>query len=347
MKIFIKTFGCRVNQIESESLLENFERAGHSITDDFHSADICLLNTCTVTAQADKDAQKILRLVSARNPKCKIIATGCYASVDPEGILRNAPSAQIVPNQEKENIAAKISPLCEGKKGFAVSGHRGHCRAFVKIQDGCGERCAYCIVPLARAQKSSKPSEDVIAEITGLIKNGFKEIVLCGINIGNYLCPKSSANLAKLLKKVLALEGNFRIRLSSVEAGNITEELLSAAQTGGEKFCRYFHLPLQCASDKVLADMGRKYNSDFFAGKVGLIRSVFPDAGLFDDVIAAYPTETEDDFAQTLSFIKKINFSGLHVFRFSPRPKTKAAGLKPLPVKESKERANVLRAIDA
>jgi len=189
MNVYLKTFGCRVNQSATESLRERIVKAGHKICEKFEDADSAVINGCSVTGEADKDCARLLRLISRRNPKCHIIVTGCYATVFPQAALSNAPSAELVPNPRKQDIpsdffgADKISGF-----GWRATAHHGHSRAFVKIQDGCKGGCKYCIVPQARAEMTSKFVAETLAEIRSLTDNGYGEIVLSGINIGNYNC---------------------------------------------------------------------------------------------------------------------------------------------------------------
>jgi len=347
MRIYVKTFGCRVNQVESQSLCEQFEAAGHEICSEFDTADVCVLNTCTVTAEGDKDVERTLRLISRRNPAARIFAAGCYAQAHPEKVLKNAPGAEIFGTERKKDIAKILGGAGMSGFGWRTTGHRGHSRAFVKVQDGCAGGCAYCIVPLARPTLSSKPMAEAVDEVCTLVRNGFAEVVLSGINIGNYKCPDTGAELPQLLAALFAIKGDFRIRLSSIEQGNITPGLIDICLRAGDMFCPHFHIPLQHGADKVLAEMGRRYKRSSYAEKAALVRSAWPLAGIYADVIAGYPTETEADFADCASFIERNALSGLHVFRFSPRPKTRAEALKPLPPEVVRHRAEALRSLDA
>lgn len=360
MKIFLKTFGCRVNQVETQSLLEKFISGGHSITDELQEADTCVVNTCTVTGEADKDAERFIRRISRKNPGLRLVVTGCYATLHPGKVLANAPAAEIVGNEEKKSLASRIAdssdsllsrsrvPCSAGPSSFSiVTGSRGRSRAFVKVQDGCDLQCAYCVVPLARPHKVSKPLRLVKEEVLGLINAGFGEIVLCGIRLGIYRCPESGAGLAELLEEICALKGNFRIRFSSIGVTEISQRLIDAALKCGDRFCDYFHVPLQSGSDRVLMEMGRLYDTAFYSGKVKLLRKSFPELGLYCDVMAGYPTETEGDFLKTRQFINQTGFSGLHVFRYSKREGTPAAGLGNLDEKIVRARTSRLRELDS
>lgn len=342
MKFFIKTFGCRVNQVESQAVLEQFLAAGALPTKTFEEADLCLLNTCTVTHQADKDVEKTIRQILRRNPAARLVLTGCYASAHETKIKQSFPSVEIVGKYDLGRVLFGTEDIC-----WTVSGHEGHSRAFVKIQDGCDCFCSYCIVPFARKEKRSKSNQEVLSEIRLLADNGFAEIVLTGINIGNYACPISGKDLAALCLDIAALPGEFRVRFSSIELQTVTEGVIDAMAQYPQRFCNYLHLPLQSGADPVLHAMNRHYTIEEYAEKIRILRKKIPQIGLFADVIAGFPTETEEDFNNTCQFITDLKLSGLHVFSFSPRPGTRAALLEQLPPAEIKKRAEKLREIDS
>lgn len=345
MKIFVKTFGCRVNQVETQAVLEKLAAAGHEFCKTYEEADACVINTCTVTARADSDAARLLRQISSRRPQARLIVTGCFAQLNPDKVLLSAPGAELVPNPRKQDISLLLGAP-ESAAGWAVTGLRGRTRAFIKIQDGCDRYCSYCAVPLARSVKYSKNSLAALKEVRALADCGIREIVFSGINIGEYKCPDTGRGLAALLAEAARIPGDFRLRFSSVEAFSINEELLDAAAGAGEKFCRYFHIPLQTGSPSVATAMNRKCRPDDFRQAVGLVRRAMPEASVFSDVIAGYPSETDAEFLETTAFIETLGLSGLHVFSFSSRPGTAAAKLKPLPPDLVRERARRLRALD-
>lgn len=338
---FIKTFGCRVNQVESQAILEQFRQAGFVPAADFEHADICVLNTCTVTHQADKDVEKLIRQILRRNSTVRLILTGCYAAAHREHIQQEFPSAEIVGKYDLGRVLFNQKDIC-----WTVSGHEGHSRAFIKIQDGCDNFCSYCIVPYARNIKRSKLLGDVLREIEKLVQNGFLEVVLTGINIGNYVCPQTGADLAALCEQIAMLPGKFRIRFSSIELPTVTDGIIEQMHEHPTRFCNYFHLPLQAGCDKILQDMNRHYFTQDYAKRVADLRAQVPQIGIFADVIAGYPTETEEDFKTTYEFIKSQRLAGLHVFSYSPRPGTPAAQLPQLPTAEIKRRADKLRELD-
>lgn len=340
MKIYIKTFGCRVNQVESEALLEEFLRRGHQIISSPQYADICIINTCSVTRNADRDALKEANLIKRKSPNARLILTGCFARHGAKEILEKVRQAEIV---QKENLPQE---LFKQNIDWTVKEHHGKTRAFVKIQDGCTNFCTYCIVPFTRPIKTSKPKQIVLKEIKNLIATGYKEIVLTGINIGNYLCPETKTNLAGLVKEIFALDGAFRMRFSSIELPTVTDELLEVVSKAGNKFCNYLHLPLQSGSSKVLKEMNRHYTAEDFEKRVKEIRQKIKDIFIYTDIIAGFPTESLEDFETSVAFVRKIGFTGLHVFSYSPRPMTAAAKLPQIKPTEIKRRADILREKD-
>ena len=338
---FIKTFGCRVNQVESQALWEEFLRQGYVPADSFETADVCLLNTCTVTHQADKDVEKQIRQILRRNPRARLVLTGCYAAAHEKMVRDKFPQAEIIGKYDLGKTLFNVPDVC-----WTVSGHEGHSRAFIKIQDGCDCFCSYCIVPYARPVKRSKPLADVLHEIEVLQQKGFAEIVLTGINIGNYLCPQTGTDLAGLCAAIARLPGRFRVRFSSIELQTVTDGIIDQMALRPDRFCNYFHLPLQAGCDKILKDMHRHYDTAAYRARVEDLRRRVPQIGIFADVIAGFPTETEADFEATAAFIREVRLAGLHVFSYSPRPGSPAAALKQLPHEEIKRRSDALRALD-
>ncbi len=340
MKIFIKTYGCRVNQVESEALLEEFLAQGHEITQDYKNANLCFINTCSVTANADKEAEKFIRTLLKQNPAAQIIVSGCFARVKKDYLLQKYPTLKIY---FKEDLS---KALFNKEIDWSVKEHSGHSRAFIKIQDGCDCFCSYCIVPYTRPIKTSKPKEIVLSEIKNLLANNYSEIVLTGINIGNYSCPKTKANLADLCAEIFALPGNFRVRFSSIEINTISDDLIDVLSKAGEKFCSYLHLPLQSGSSKVLKDMRRHYTAEEFLARLNYIRTKIKDLFVYTDIIAGFPTETEQDFKQSAEFLKQAKFAGLHVFSYSARQGTPAAQMAQLNPNIIKERSLILHKLD-
>ncbi|OGR41658.1 MAG: hypothetical protein A2X35_12335 [Elusimicrobia bacterium GWA2_61_42] len=346
MKVYFKTVGCRVNQVETESLREKFAELGHSCAETPEEADLVVVNTCSVTAKADRDCVAFLKKTAAANPGAAIAVTGCLATLDPAKILAAAPGATLFANKEKESIPAVFCGTAASADFFSVTKSHGKARAFIKVQDGCNLKCAYCLVNLARSELKSKPLEAAVSEVKKLVEAGFAEIVLCGTRLGIYRCKETGANLAELMRRLFALDGNFRLRFSSVESEELTPELLKVLKAAGPRFCDYFHLPLQAGADPVLKAMGRLYTAAQYKAKVEELRSIFPGVGIYADIIAGYPAETAEDFSAALAFVKGCGLSGLHVFSFSARPGTAAAALIPLPPKTVSARSAALRALD-
>lgn len=346
MKVYFKTVGCRVNQVESESLRAKFSALGHTAAASPEEADLVVVNTCSVTAKADRDCVSFLKRTAAANPAAAIAVTGCLATLEPAKILAAVPKASVFANSDKEKIPSLVCGAPAPEDFFSVEGFKGRSRAFVKVQEGCDLKCSYCLVNLARNKVSSKPLKTAVSEIKKLVSSGFAEIVLCGTRLGIYRCPETGADLAALVSELFALPGRFRVRFSSIEPGEISTPLLRALAVPGGRFCDYFHIPLQSGSDAVLRAMGRNYDTDRYFSRLEEIRSFFPSAGLYADIIAGYPSETEPDFSKSLEFVRSSGLSGLHVFSFSARPGTRAAALTPLPPAAVKERSLALRALD-
>lgn len=312
-KLFIYTFGCKINQYESQIIKEKYCLNSYTYTGDFEQADVIIINSCSVTAHADKQCEQIIKKFHAKNEKAKIILTGCFAKVSKEKILQKFPFVEIVMKEE----------MLKGSEQ-RIKTFDNHSRAFVKIQDGCNSFCSYCIVPYARNIMWSKSIDKIIEEIDNLTDIGYSEIVLTGIHIGKY-----DKGVSYLLNQIYKnINKNFRIRLSSIEVNEITDELISIMKNEKERFCRHLHIPLQSASDTVLKDMNRKYLSEDFLDKMNLLKQNFNDISITTDVICGFPTETDKDFEITYKFLKDNEFARLHVFPFSPRQGTEAYKLK-------------------
>ena len=313
MNIYIYTFGCKINQYESQIIKEHYCLKNFNYVDNFEKADLIVINSCSVTSHADKQCDQIINKFHTKNPQSKIILTGCYAKVSKEKILEKFPFIEI---KTKEDFLAKTQQK--------ITSFDNHSRAFIKIQDGCNSFCSYCIVPYARNFLWSKPSEEIIKEINTLLDVGYSEIVLTGIHIGKY-----DKGIAYLLSNIYkSIDRNFRIRLSSIEVNEITTDLIDIIKKEQERFCCHLHIPLQSASDNVLKDMNRKYLSNDFFNKINLLKENFKDISITTDVICGFPTETDNDFDITYNFLKDNKFARLHVFPYSKRQGTKAFNMK-------------------
>jgi threonylcarbamoyladenosine tRNA methylthiotransferase MtaB len=331
VKVSFQTFGCKANQYDTELLRTRLESGGGESVEDFREADLCLVNSCSVTAKADQECRQFVRRLLRENPLARIVVTGCYASHAPEDLKALSPRVEVYSNKDKEGLPAclgfEVAPEVWGLSRFA---HRA--RAFVKIQDGCKAPCRYCIIPQTRSAYWSKPVDHVLNEVQTLVAGGHGEIVFTGIRLGLYHGKSSDgkgADLTNLLARIIDLPGRFRIRLSSLEVTEIPDKLIQLA-AGTDKICAHFHIPLQSAEDGVLKDMGRWYRFADYADRVSAVRRFLPEAAVTADVLTGFPTESEAAFEETFRRIDSLNLSGLHAFPYSSRPGTVSADLKPL-----------------
>lgn len=347
MKIWTYTFGCKVNQYETELLRHRMAGPADILVRNPAEADLCLINTCSVTSFADKEARQMIRKVLRSNATARTIVTGCYATRAPEEVRKISPRIELYTNAEKAEL-----PSCVGfevaDRPLGIHQFAGRTRAFLKIQDGCRAPCNYCIIPTVRPTMTSKPVADALAEIQALVAHGYQEIVLTGIRLGLYRAKDAdgtAVTLTGLLKRMVALPGKFRIRLSSLEVTEVTDDLI-AYVASEPRICRHFHIPMQSGDSGVLADMKRWYDVDFYKDRIRAVRAAMPDCGLTADVMVGYPTETDERFETTRANIEEMALSGLHVFRFSARETTPAAKLTPLHPQIVIGRAAVLGKLD-
>ena len=330
MKIYVKTFGCRVNQAEGESLKAALLAGGSSESAGFEDADVCVVNTCTVTAEADREALALLRRVARRNPAARLVVTGCLATRDPGLVRSAAPSAVLVGNDAKAEIPAMFG-CSPAPAEAALPSVSGRSRAFLKIQDGCNMSCAYCTIPSIRPALSAAPLPELLERVRALAAAGVPEIVLCGIRLGRYLwrAPgEARVDLGGLVTRMIDIPGDFRVRLSSLEVTDASDSLLSLMTSSKGRLCPSLHLPLQSGSNSVLKRMNRWYSREFYRRRVDAYRAAVPRGALFSDIITGFPGETEAEHEDSLDFAKSLEFDGLHIFRYSPRPGTAAAAEK-------------------
>ncbi|PKM76561.1 MAG: tRNA (N(6)-L-threonylcarbamoyladenosine(37)-C(2))-methylthiotransferase MtaB [Firmicutes bacterium HGW-Firmicutes-15] len=345
-KIAFHTLGCKVNQVETEQMIEEFTKRGYRIVEFGDPADVCIINTCTVTHISDRKSRAMLRRAVRANPDALVVATGCVAQVDADQLTKIEGIGLIVGNHDKDHIAdivddfimekeagqqVWVEPICltDSLRPVLYSQSHLRTRAFVKIQDGCQSFCSYCIVPFARGPVRSKAPDDVIAEISQLICLGYREIVLTGIHTGLYGVDLPGWNITRLLEKILwNISGDYRIRLSSIEPLELNDQLI-ALMAGDKRLCRHFHIPLQSGSDRILTSMRRRYNREYYRDLVLKTAALIPGAAFTADVMVGYPTETELDFQDTYDLIKDLPLYELHVFKYSPRAGTSAAILVP------------------
>ena len=342
-RVALYTMGCKTNQYDSNRLAAEFEAAGFQLVPFDAAADIYVINTCTVTAEADREARNASRRALARNPEALVIATGCYPQVNPEP-MAEIPGVRLVGgNDLKRDLVARVRALLaeEGAPAgstvesepapsrAALTGVSaiGRTRHVVKIQEGCNHRCAYCVVPHARGPARSRPVAEVVEEVRRVADAGFREVVLTGTCIGSYGKDfRPRVKLAECVAAVAAVPGLKRVRISSIEPWDVDDELI-ALVAGDPVVCAHFHLPLQSGDDGLRRRMRRAGTSAQFADLVARIRERLPDAGITTDVIVGFPGETDAEFEVTRDFCKRMQFSRMHIFRYSPRPFTHAATL--------------------
>jgi threonylcarbamoyladenosine tRNA methylthiotransferase MtaB len=354
----IVTFGCKVNQFDSAMMAEALAGSGCAPPPADASPDLVLVNTCTVTGRADQQARQTIRRLARQHPGAKIWITGCYAQRAPE-VLASLPGvARVFGNREKVRVAemaaavaANRGPLIEvggldrqePLQDCEVSRFPGHTRAWLKIQDGCSHACSYCIVPLVRGPGRSLPQDKVLSSLDRLAGGGFQEIVLTGVDLGQYGRDlPSETSLAHLLPRLAQRPWPFRLRLSSLEPQEITGDLVEAL-AALPHLCPHFHLPLQSGSPEVLRAMGRSYSPESFRDLVMELHRHFPAAALGLDILVGFPGETAADFEATRRLVETLPAAYVHVFPFSPRPGTPAQARPPLPGGEVQRRAQVMR----
>jgi len=327
MNVCLQSLGCRLNESEIEAMVRHFTAAGHVVVADPARADVCVVNTCAVTAEAERKSRHRVRALASAHPDARIAVVGCYATLSP-GRCADLPGvAWVVSNAEKERVVEIVSPSssssCGGGRGRAVPLRT---RAFVKVQDGCDNRCTYCIVRLLRGSARSRPVADIVAEVQALVEAGCKEAVLTGVNLGAYgrdLGPPDG--LYVLVETLLAHTALPRLRLSSLEPWNLDEAFFKLWEN--PRLCRQLHLPLQAGCGQTLRRMGRRITTAEFFRLVEAARAAVPDLAVTTDVIVGFPGEGEAAFRASYDFVAAMRFARLHVFPYSPRPGTAALRL--------------------
>ena len=357
--VAIHTHGCKLNQADSELLAQRFVEEGYRVVPWENAADVYILNTCTVTATADSKARQTLRSTRRKNDRALIVATGCYAQQAGTKLSGLIPDMLVVGNTQKDSLVSAVSDALASKQeyrtieAFGASGASGNAaavpaaatpeaavgrtRANIKIQEGCNQVCAYCIVPRVRGRERSIPPEVVLREINRREERGCQEIVLTGTQLGSYGFDIPGTSLLKLLQQILSESTVPRIRVSSLQPQEITTELLELWQD--QRLCPHFHLPLQSGNNRILAAMRRRYDTATFTDTVENIRRIFPNAGITADLIVGFPGENRDEFRESREFARSMQFSDMHIFPYSARPGTSAAYFgDQLPQGEKKER---------
>lgn len=351
------TLGCKLNYSETSSIGQQFLERGFELTNFEEKADIYVLNTCSVTESAERECRQIIRRALRQNSQAFIIVTGCYAQLRPEeissiegvdavlGSSEKFKLFSLIDNFNKKELACVSVTPTENLTEFGLarsSESDSRTRAFLKIQDGCDYTCSFCTIPLARGSSRSLEIEKVINEFKKLLEDGYKEIILTGVNVGDY-GKNIESNLFKLLQRLIKLDGEFRIRVSSIEPNLLSDEIIDLVAESN-KLCKHFHIPLQSGSPRILKAMQRRYTATDYEELVHKVKNKIPDAGIGVDVIVGFPGETEEDFIHTHNFLRDLPASYLHVFTYSERPDTKAISMSAtVDFQERKRRNNILR----
>jgi threonylcarbamoyladenosine tRNA methylthiotransferase MtaB len=356
-KVAFYTLGCKVNQYETEAITELFEKEGYQVVEFEDKADVYVINTCTVTNLSDRKSRQMIRRAKSKNEDSIVAVIGCYAQTAPDEVL-NIPGVNLIIGTKdrgkiidyineidsKEDKLDKVNNIM-GVRDFEelkVDAYKERTRAFLKIQEGCSQYCAYCIIPYARGPIRSRAPEDVLKEVEKLASAGFKEVVLTGIHLTSYGKDIKTTTLLDIIQKVHKAEGIERIRLGSLEPTVINNDFINTAKNL-KKLCPHYHLSLQSGCNETLNRMNRKYTVEEYKNSVELLRTNFADVAITTDIMVGFPGETEEEFQQTYNFVNEISFAGTHIFKFSPRKGTPAATL-PNQVSPDKkeERSNML-----
>lgn len=351
------TLGCKLNFSETSTIGSQFKEKGFEIVDFTEPADVYVVNTCTVTENAEKECRQIVRRALRNNPNAFIAVTGCYAQLRPEEIAKMHGVDAVLGSSEKfklfslidkfekrELSCIHVSPTDELNETFSASSTDAdsRTRAFLKVQDGCDYKCTFCTIPLARGKSRSLSPEVVVDNFKKLLDEGYKEIILTGVNVGDY-GKNIEMDFYNLLQQILKVPGDYRLRISSIEPNLLTDDILELALSD-ERICRHFHIPLQSGSPKILKLMRRRYKQEFYGELIHKAASKFKNLGIGVDVIVGFPGETNDDFLDTYNFLKDLPVSYLHVFTYSERPDTLAIEMpEQVDYIERKRRNSMLR----
>lgn len=353
MKAAFYTLGCKVNQYETESMREQFRQAGFTVVPENEAADVYVVNTCTVTNMADRKSRQYIRKAHKLNPDAVIAVTGCYAQMDKETVAGIEGVTIVTGTDEKsrilELVQERLGSTASGQPGSSegetsvcdvksydelnkyeelgvITEMEGRTRAFIKIQEGCDRFCSYCIIPFARGKVRSRSRDEIVREVSGLVQSGYREIVLTGINTALYGTDLGYGGIAPLIEAIDAIPGDFRIRLSSLEPTVIDADYAAGLLKYG-KLCHHLHLSAQSGSDSVLAAMNRHYTHDDYLGIVQKLRAADPFYGISADVIVGFPGESDEDFDESVRLIRESDLVKTHVFKYSVRRGTRAAGM--------------------
>ena len=342
MKIFLDTIGCRLNQAEIEHMARGFRAAGHEIVASAELAEMAVVNTCAVTNDAVSVSRGKIRQI-ARAGVNNIVATGCWTTLQPQGALQLPSVTRVIPNDRKDHLVADVLNLpqesfdLEPLTRVPLPGLHRRTRAFIKVQDGCNNQCTFCITTVARGEARSRTVADVIQDVQFALDGGAKEIVLTGVHLGSWGYD-FDLHLTELIKAILRNTDVPRLRLSSLEPWDLNADFFSLWQDS--RLMPHLHLPLQAGSDSTLKRMRRNTSTSSFRELIHSAREMIPDVAITTDIIAGFPGETDDEFAETLDFVNEMNFAGGHVFTYSPRPGTGAAKMKGQVQPEARKKRN-------
>lgn len=340
MRVSYYSLGCKVNLYESEAVINEFLDNGFTLGQFNEICDVYIINTCSITEVSDAKSRKIIRQAIKRNPDAVIAVMGCYAQLQPEEIKKISGVDVLVGTKNRHLIYPLVMKNLQEKRQFIqvenvnnehnyeeikIRRYNDKTRGFVKIQDGCDNFCSYCTIPFARGRVRSRLPEDVISEISDLVSQGMKEIILTGINTASYGKDFENYNFADLLRDIIKKVPHlYHLRISSIEVTEITDDVLNVISNNSDKFCMHLHIPLQGGTDRILKLMNRKYDLNYYREKITKIRALFPNINITTDILTGFCTETNEDFCTTITFIKEMAYGELHVFPYSKRPLTKA-----------------------
>ena len=351
-KLKTVTLGCKVNQYETEFIREGLSQIGYIDAQQDEAADLCIVNTCTVTNEGDSKSRKAIRQLARENPDSRIVVMGCYATRAPEEVKALPNVAEVV--TDKRELPDMLGRFGVVDIPTGISGFGNRHRAYVKVQDGCLLRCSYCIIPHVRPELTSRPMQHILDEVDRLVANGYKELVITGIHIGHYGVdwnmkkPREEwVRLADLVRAIASRPGEFRIRISSIEATEVTKELIAVMAEFAEKITPHLHICLQSGSDSVLRRMRRRWSKKTFINRCNLIRHALDNPSFTTDIIVGFPGETDDEFSETLETVREIGFSKIHMFPYSARRGTPAADMdNQLPKQLKKQRGRELAEVE-
>ena len=359
-KAALHNLGCKVNAYETEAMQQLLEQAGYEIVPFEEKADVYIVNTCTVTNIADRKSRQMLHRAKKQNPEALVVAAGCYVQAAEAELKEDSAVDLLIGNNRKKDLISILEAYESGVQedavidinhtkeyeALSVTQTAEHTRAYVKVQDGCNQFCSYCIIPYARGRVRSRLASEVCQEIASLARAGYQEVVLTGIHLSSYGLDLEGESLLSLIQAVHQIDGIRRIRLGSLEPRIVTEKF-AAALAGMEKFCPHFHLSLQSGCDATLSRMNRRYTAEEYERTCELLRRTFDQPALTTDVIVGFPGETEEEFEETLAFLKRIRLFETHVFKYSRRRGTRAAVMEnQIPEQVQTERSRILMELD-